>query len=344
MTQRSTPRKKRPTQADVARLAGVSQAMVSYVFNNSMTFSVPEETRRRILDAVTAVGYVPDRTARGLRTNKTYSVACVIPDITNPFYPAFARGIQDSLEQHGYDVILYNTDGVAEKEQKYLHLIQQNHVDGAILTTTHLDVDDFQTLLKRHIAVVKMDVGPSVFPGLPVDVVYSDSTGAARMAVQHLLDRGHTRIAMLNGRGGPPRDTRLIGYRTTLMERGITVDEALIQPGDYSEESGYRGMHRLLALENRPTAVFASNDLMAIGALSALEQANLRVPQDVAVIGFDDIPVARMVRPPLSTIAHFSEKQGQRAAELLMERISGAFDGDGRSVEMPYRLIIRQST
>jgi LacI family transcriptional regulator len=305
---------------------------------------VPEETRRRILDAVAEVGYIPDRTARGLRTSKTYTVACIIPDITNPFYPAFARGIQDSLEQHGYDAILYNSDYVAEKERKYLHLIQQNHVDGAILTTMHLDTEDYRVLLRRHIAVVRMDVAPVMFPDLPVDVVYSDSTGAARVAVNHLLDRGHTRIAMLDGRDGPPRDTRLIGYRQALTERGIAPDEALIQPADFTEESGYHGMRALLALDERPTAVFAANDLMAIGALSALEQAGLRVPQDIAVMGFDDIPVARMVRPPLSTIAHFTEKQGQRAAELLLDRIDGALDVAGRNVEMPYRLIIRQST
>ncbi len=344
MTERSSTRRKRPTQADVARLAGVSQAMVSYVFNNNPTFSVPEETRQRILDAVASLGYVPDRNARGLRTNKTYTVACIIPDITNPFYPAFARGIQDSLEARGYDLIIYNTDGAADKEKKYLRLIQQNHVDGTILTTMHLEASDFQALLQHHIALVQMEVGPVDRADLAMDVVYVDNVAAARAAVTHLLDRGHTRVAMLDGRGGPPRDTRLIGYRQALDARGLTPDESLILIGDFSEDSGYRGMQALLALDHRPTAVFAANDLMAIGALSAIETAGLRVPQDIAMMGYDDIPAARMVRPSLSTIAHFPEKQGQRAAELLVERLGGALEEPGRSVEMPFSLIVRQST
>lgn len=344
MTERSVTRKKRPTQADVARLAGVSQAMVSYVFNNNTTFSVPEETRQRILDAVASLGYVPDRNARGLRSSKTYTVACIIPDITNPFYPAFARGIQDSLEARGYDLIIYNTDGVADKEKKYLQLLQQNHVDGAILTTMHLAADDFQTLHQHHIALVQMEVGPMDRPEVPMDVVYVDNVAAARAAVTHLLDRGHTHIAMLDGRGGPPRNTRLTGYHQALTGRGLTPDDTLIVTGDFSEDSGYRGMQALLSLDERPTAVFAANDLMAIGALSAIETAGLRVPQDIAIMGYDNIPAARMVRPSLSTIAHFPEKQGQRAAELLVERLGGASDEPGRSAEMPFSLIVRQST
>ena len=153
-------RKKQPTQADVARRAGVSQATVSYVLNNNTVIAVPPETRQRIQDAIRDLGYIPDRAARSLRTRKTYTLAGVIPDITNPFYPAFERGIQDLADQQGYDLIMYNTDGSAEKEHKSLRSVQQGRVDGLIAVLFHLTAQDLLPLLDMNIAVVRLEATP----------------------------------------------------------------------------------------------------------------------------------------------------------------------------------------
>ncbi|MBX3062217.1 MAG: LacI family DNA-binding transcriptional regulator [Anaerolineae bacterium] len=340
-----TLRKARATQADVARLAGVSQATVSYVLNNNTSVSVPVETRQRIHDAIQQLGYIPDRNARSLRTSKTFTIACVIPDITNPFYPAFARGVQDIADVQGYDLILYNTDGIAEKEQKCLHSILQGKADGVVATFSHLGLTELQPLYERNIAVVKMDVAPVDVHDLPVDVLYIDNVEAAQTAVSFLIEHGHRRIAMIGGTDAPPRDTRLLGYRQAMAARQLVTDELLIHSGDFTQGSGYRAMRDLLDLpsEIRPTAVFAANDLMAIGALMAITEAGLHVPQDIAVVGFDDIPAASLVNPPLTTITHFTERLGRRAAEMLLERLNGDVHAPGRDEAMPYQLIIRES-
>ena len=164
-------RKKQTTQADVARRAGVSQATVSYVLNNNTAIAVPADTRQRIRDAIRDLGYIPDRAARSLRTRKTYTLAGIIPDITNPFYPAFERGIQDLADQHGYDLIMYNTDGSAEKERKSLRSVQQGHVDGLIAVLFHLNAKDLLPLLDMNIAVVRLEATPKRAGAAPAKTV-----------------------------------------------------------------------------------------------------------------------------------------------------------------------------
>jgi LacI family transcriptional regulator len=335
-------RRKHPTQADVARRAGVSQATVSYVLNNNSSIAVPPETRQRINDAIAELGYIPDRAARSLRTRKTYTIAGVIPDITNPFYPAFERGIQDLADQHGYDLIMYNTDESAEKERKCLRSVQQGRVDGVIAVLFHLSATDLLPLLEKGIAVVRLEATPKRAGAAPLDNLYVDNIAAARSAVAYLIGKGHTRIGMITGRRGPGRN-RLLGYQQALAERHIALDAQLIRSGDFNVAGGHQSMRQLLALTPRPTAVFAANDLMAMGAMSAIRTAGLRVPDDVAVVGFDDIPAAELVTPPLTTVTQFQEQLGRRAAELLLERFGGGAPEGGRCEEMPYKLIVRES-
>ncbi|MCI0399606.1 MAG: LacI family transcriptional regulator [Chloroflexi bacterium] len=342
---KSSP-KKVPTQADVARLAGVSQAMVSYVLNDNSNISVPPETRQRILDAIEELGYMPNKVARSLRTRKTKTIACVVPDITNPFHTVFARGIQDVVERHGYDLILYNTDRIPHKERASLRLLQQGRVDGIIMTALHLTAEDFLPLLRLNIPVVVQ--GPNVMPlqveGFPLDSVHVNDVAAARAAVSYLIERGHRRIGLIAGqKDTPPRRQRELGYWQTLAEYGLAVDEKLIQDGDFREEGGYQGMRALLALSPRPTAVFAASDLMAVGALVAIKEAGLKAPDDVAVVGFDDIPIAKLISPALTTIAQFEDKLGQRSAEMLFDRLNGTAPEEGRREEMPYQLVVRDS-
>jgi len=333
---------RRPTQADVARLAGVSQALVSYVVNDHPLISVPAATRRRILDAIDQLHYVPDSSARRLRTRKTLTIAVVIPDITNPFYPAFQRGIQDVADHQGYDVLTYNTDGDPEKEARCLRSVQQGRVDGLISVLFHQTAADLRALLDRGIAVVRLESVKKEAGAWPIDNVYVDSTAAARAMVTHLVARGHRRIGIITGRRGP-RPARVIGYLQALTEHGIAVDDRWVREGEFREQGAYGAMQELLALSSPPTAVFAVNDLMAIGALMAVRKAGLRVPDDIAIAGFDDIPAAQFVAPALTTIAQHPERLGQRAAKMLLERLRGEVPGHGRCEAMPYELVVRES-
>jgi len=336
---------KRPVQADVARLAGVSQAMVSYVVNGTSTVVVPEETRRRILDAVDELGYVPDRAARSLKTRKAYMIASVIPDITNPFYPAFERGIQRVAETHGYDLVIYNTDGRSTNERKCLRSVLQGRVDGVVAVLFHATVRDLSALLEQGIAVVRLEATRKRADtlNLPLDNLYVDNASAACSAVDYLFKRGHERIGMITGPNGPGR-ARLLGYRRSLTKHGVSPDGVVVQDGGFDEESGYRTMRELLELPTPPTAIFAANDTIAVGAMLAIKEKGLLIPQDVAVVGFDDIPAARLVTPSLTTVTQFQEKLGRRAAEMLFERLDGSAPESGRCEEMPYRLLVREST
>lgn len=317
--------------------------MVSYVLNGKTVLAVPDETRQRILDAIGTLGYVPDRRAQSLRTRKTYTIACVIPDITNPFYPAFARGIQDVAAAHGYDCISYNTDGIAEREEKCFRALQRGQIDGVIATLFHLKLQDMQPLWERGIAIVRFEARRPRTIAAPIDVIYLDNQAAARAMVSYLLDRGHTRIGMITGDQGP-RSARVRGYRDALAGRGIPIDETLIRGSHFNEESGYQAMMALLACDPRPTAVFAANDLIALGALMAARAAGLRVPEDLALAGFDDIPATQLVSPTLTTVSQSAHAIGKRAAGMVLERLNGSLGNAGRCEEVPYTLVVREST
>lgn len=335
----------KPTQADVALRAGVSQAMVSYVLNNNSELSIPLETRQRILSVIDELGYVPDSIARSLRTRRTLTIACVIPDITNPFHTVFAQGVQEIAEQYNYDLLLYSTNRMVEKEWKSLSILRQGRVDGVIITPLHLKAQDLLPVLANIPVVVQ---GPLVMPlqvdDYPLDSLRVNDRAAADAAVSFLIERGHTHIGLIAGqKGTPPRQEREAGYLQALSRNQIEVDASFIQDSDFREAGGYHSMQTLLQVSPRPTAVFAISDLMAVGALVAVKEAGLKIPDDIALVGFDDIPIAKLVNPALTTIAQFQGKMGRRAAEMLFERLTGTMIGMGRREEMPFELIIRES-
>jgi LacI family transcriptional regulator len=338
-----TARRRGPTQADVARMAGVSQSAVSYIANDIAASRIPEVTRWRVLAAIEELGYVPDRAARSLRTRKTLTLACIIPDITNPFYPAFQRGIQDASVRHGYDVLIYNTDGDPEREARVLRSVQQGRVDGVVTVLFHQSAIALRDLLDRGIAVVRFESTRKHAGLWPIDNLYVDNAAAARAVITHLIQRGHTRIGVITGRKGP-RPARLFGYLHALTEHGIEPDDRLVREGDFQERGAQLAMRELLALTDPPTAIFAVNDLMAIGAILAIREAGLRIPEDIAVTGFDDIPAAQFVHPTLTTIAQHPERLGSRAAEMLLERLNGTAPDHGRCEEMPFELVVRESS
>jgi LacI family transcriptional regulator len=335
---------RKPTQGDVARLARVSQTAVSYVLSNKPAVNLSDETRQRILAAAQELGYVPNSAARALRTRKSMTIANIIPDITNPFYPWFERGIQDAIESEGYDLIVFNTDGLREKEQRALRFARQGRVDGLIMTPFHLSPADFSPLADSGIAAVVLGRTELDWSSSEIDNISIDNVAAARTAVDHLLDKGHLRVAMIAGiRGTPPRERRVEGYREALAAHNMPVVEQLIRAGEFTEAGGYEGAKELLRLSPRPTAIFAANDLMAIGALQALREEGIAVPGEIAIVGFDDISAASLVHPSLTTIAQFPYELGRRAADLLFDRLSGRRTGPGDHVEMPFELIVRES-
>jgi len=332
---------KKPTQNDVARRANVSQALVSYVLNGS-DVTIPAETRQRILDAMKELGYQPSKVARSLRTSRTYTIAGVIPDILNPFYPAFQRGIQDVADAENYDLITYNTDANPDKERSFCQSLLQGRADGLIVVLFHVNATALVPLLERGIPVIRLEAMYKAPGGYPLDNIYVDNAAASHAAVAYLIGRGHRRIGMLAGHAGPTRH-RMAGYWQALTEHSITPDEGLIETAEFNETGGYTGMQALLERARGLTAVFASNDLMAIGAIQAIQNAGLRVPEDIAVVGFDDIPTARLVNPALTTVSQHQEQIGRRAAQMLFERLNGSVPPGGRTEAMPFELIIRQS-
>lgn len=341
---RTPTRTRRPTQADVARLAGVSQPVVSYVLSGDPDAPVAPETRERVLAAIAQLRYVPDRTARSLRNRRTSTVAGIIPDITNPFYPAFERGVQDIAEAAGYDLVTWNTDGVGDKERKALRAARESRVAGLIVTPFHLDLDDLLPLAEDGIAVVVNGEVPYDPTPAGIDVVGIDNAAAAAGAVAYLIERGHTRIGMIAGEEGtPPREGRVRGYEQALRAHALPLDAVLIRHGDFAEAGGYHAAGELLKLPDRPTAVFAANDLMAMGAMIRFREEGVRVPEDIAIVGYDDIPAARLVHPPLTTVAQYPELIGRRAAELVVERLEGRAPAFGRRERLPFDLIVRES-
>jgi LacI family transcriptional regulator len=336
--------RRKPTQGDVARLAEVSQATVSYVLTNSTAVNLPAETRQRILDVARDLGYVPNSAARTLRTRKTLTVGSIIPDITNPFYPWFERGIQDVSDRQGYELIVYNTDGNTEKERKALQSARQGRVDGLIMTPFHVIPSDFEPLVQSGVAAVVLGRVDLDWSSVEIDSLSIDNVAAGRVAVDYLLELGHTRIAMIAGVAGtPPRENRVKGYRQALAAHNVPIEDQLIRAGEFTEQGGYEGTKELLRLDPRPTAIFAANDLMAIGAYQALREANVSVPDEMAVVGFDDISAASLVHPALTTIAQHPYQLGKQAAELLFDRLSGQTTGPGCLLEMPFELIVRES-
>lgn len=331
----------RPTQKDIAKLAQVSQATVSLVLNRISDASVPPVTQQKVLRAAKRLGYVPNRVAQSLRTQRTKTVACIVPDITNPFYPALERGAQKSAETNGYDVLIYNTDGLPAKEHKCLDRLLEGRVDGVIGVFFHLTARDLRPLLDRRIAVVRIEANPKKIGPWPLDNLFVDNALGAKAGTQYLIKGGHRRIAMIAGSGGPERN-RVSGYLQALDEAGLKPQ--LVSRGGFNEESGYRSTKQILSAATRPTAIFAGNDLMAFGAMAAIREAKLTIPQDIALLGFDDIFTARFVTPTLSTISQFQYELGRVAAEMVLERINQLPPGTpGRQREMPFEVVKRQS-
>jgi len=327
------------TIREVAQRAGVSYATVSHVINK--TRFVSDETRTRVLSAMSELNYRPNALARSLRIGETHTIGLILPDSANPFFAEIARSIEDRAFKLGYSVILCNTERDTHREQLYVDVLSKRQVDGIIFVATGDQADSLNFLIDQDMPVVLIDRD---LPNIEVDAVLTDNQQGGYLATRHLIQRGHRRIACIAGPSHiTPSAERVTGYLQALAEAGIPYDESLILGGDYHPASGQQVAATLLAHDFPPTAIFALNDLMAMGALRAAAEAGLRVPQDLGIIGYDDIEFASFTNPPLSTIAQPKDEVGSQATEILVKRITEKTNAKRRLV-LPPTLIIRGST
>lgn len=329
------------TLEDIARASGFSLPTVSRVLSDS-SYPVSPATRRRVLDVAQSMGYTPNLAARGLRTRRTHTVGIVVDDIMSPFVPPIVRGIQDRLAEDGLSGLLVNADWNPDSERAAIASLLSRPVDGILFVEySHLDVDEaLGRSGKPHLFVHRL-FGASI----ENSVVPDDHYGAT-LAVDHLIGLGHRRIALISGPATwHNARARFDGYCATLAAHGIPVDAGLISYGDWEKESGHAAAAALLAASPRPTAIFAANDLMALGAVYAAQDAGLRVPGDVAVVGYDNRHFARIVRPALTTVSMPMYEMGQIAAGLLAQQIGeGAGKADrAAEVKVKGRLFVRET-
>jgi LacI family transcriptional regulator len=304
---------------DVAELADVSVTTVSHVLNK--TRYVDRSLVRRVETAVKSLGYQPNALARGLRRNETRMLGMVVPDNSNPYFAELARSIEDACFECDYNVILCNSDEDPTKEHAYLSLLAEKRVDGIVFVASGNDRSGVEAVLRQKIPMVILD---RELKGTKCDSIVVDNRAGAFRATQHLILGDHRRIGCVCGpKNLTSARERLQGYQDALTEAGLRVDPKLIQPGDFHIEGGYTAVQALLDLPNRITAVFAANDLMAIGVLRGIAVRGLRVPEDIAVVGFDGISLGRYSQPPLTTMAQPIREIGKLATELVLSRVNG---------------------
>lgn len=327
-----------PTISDVAAKAGVSVATVSRVINGSS--KVSPETLIKVKQAIAELNYRPNLLGRALRKTKSERVLVLLPNIANPFYAEIVKGIEDVANKNGYSIMLCNTDSNLEREKKYIKMLKSHLADGAILMASEMTCEEL-TELSHEIPIVQCC---EYKVGIPITHVSIDNEMAAYKAVNHLIGLGHKKIAFIGAKNQfLSSSLRKDGYIRALNEAGIDFDPAYCGYGDYSYKSGFRIMKQLLSLETRPTAVFCISDLMAVGAIRSAMEEELRVPEDLAVCGFDNIYFSRMFKPTLTTVSQPMHDLGCTAMEALINII------EEKSTEpmhyfMEHELIIREST
>lgn len=317
MGARRTTRGQQPTVTDVARRARVSPATVSRVLNRYP--HVRPRVREAVLRAVRGLGYRPDQVARSLARHETKTLGLVVADITNPFYAETARAVVETARGHGYNVILCNTDNLPRLQEEYIEVLRQRRVDGIIFGSVFLDDPVVEGLVEARYPCVMYNRRLRSGRG---NYIVLDNLRASHDLTRHLLDLGHRRIAFIAGlRQISTAAERLQGYRAALRAAGLPVDPALIRPGAFKAEMARRAAADLFKLPRRPSAIMAGNDLMALGVIQAAGDVGLRVPEDLAVVGFDDIEIAAHPQIQLTTMAQQKAEMGRLAVIWILEVI-----------------------
>jgi LacI family transcriptional regulator len=329
------------TIKDVAKRAGVNASTVSRVINNDSKLSIREETKQRILDSIRELGYHPNSIARNLRLNTSDAIGMLIPDITNPLFPEVIKGVESLASEKDLSLILCHTEDSHEKELKMIRFLINRRVDGLLLASVHMRADTIDEVEKSGIPYVLVNRGNRKDAGA---YVVADNTAGAKMAVHHLISLGHTRIAHIAG--FLYTDTgieRVEGYRKELNLADIPFNSDYMIEAGYTEPEGYKAMNKLLLLPDRPTAVFAANDLLAMGAILAINKKGLKVPEDVSIVGFDGIWLVERITPALTTVKIPLNEMGYLAMNMLFHKMKGLPVEQERIVLQP-SLVVRSST
>ncbi len=326
------------TLTELARKAGVSTATVSRALTNS-DHPMSESTRQRILELARESGYQPNQVARSLRTSTTKTIGILVENILSPFIAPIIRGIQDTLKPVGYLGLIVNTDWDEQVEMESLHVLNNRQIDGIIFVATwYRDTSLLEQMTRKPYTFVHRH-----FNSHCPNSVLADDRNGARLAVGHLANLGHRRIAYLSG----PADWdasrfRLQGYLEELAARGLPHDEQLVIEGSWEVEGGYQAVHQLLALQDPPTAIFAGNDMIALGAIHGAQDRGVQIPRDLAIVGYDDREFTRFFRPSITTVSLPCHEMGAASAELLLKLFNGEIQSS-EPVEVPGQLIVRES-
>ena len=330
------------TLRDVAAAARVHPATASRALNPETRILVSEDTARRVTEAAARLGYRPNPVARSLRTRRSHTVGVLIPDLNNPLFPPIVRGLEDKLSAAGYVALIGNTDADASRERTLFEQMRARHVDGFALATATLHDELLADAAAAEVPLVLMN---RLAPDFSFPSVSVDNDQGARMAISHLTRLGHTRIAHIAG----PQEastglSRLRGFREGMAAHGLEVREDLIAyAARYTVEEGTRCFRELLTAQGGFTAVAAANDMLAVGCYAAFDEAGLQCPDDISVIGFNDMPFIDRLRPPLTTVRFPHYQLGTEAAQLLLERISGT-DKPVKILFLAPELVVRGST
>jgi LacI family transcriptional regulator len=327
------------TVKDVANKAGVSIATVSRVLNE--TRFVSDELHQRVMEAVDELNYRPNAIARSLRCRRTHNIAMVVPDIAYPLLAEVARGVQERSYRLGYSAIMCVSDGNPEREADCLQTLMEKQVDGIILVAAGSKSWHVQALVAAGLPLV---ICNRALPGVRADTVVADDEASGWLAVTHLLDLGHEEVGCIAGPESlSVSQDRVNGYRRAMQSRGTPCRPDLLVHGDFRYRGGYEAMHRLLDLTTPPNAIFACNDMMAMGAICAASQRRRRIPEDVAIVGCDDIAMARFTNPSLTTVAQPKHQMGSMAVDMLTEKMELGESPDTQRV-LPVELVIRDSS
>lgn len=326
------------TIKEVAKKAAVSTATVSRVFNN--TGPVDEETRKRVFTVAQKLRYTPNAAGRSLSTKRTDAIGLLLPDIYGEFFSEVIRGADQTAQQNRYHLLVSSSHNHREEIEAALR-VMSGRVDGLVLMSPQIDAHTLTSNLPINLPVVLLNC---YVDSMAFDSLNIDNFGGAREMTRHLIEHGHRRIATIKGNAGNlDADERLRGYRQALLENQMAAAEDLEIAGNFSEESGYEAVKKILSLTPRPTAIFASNDAMAIGALSALRELGVAIPAEMALVGFDDIPIARFLSPPLTSVRVSIHELGTLAIQKLVHAIDKKNKHAKQHAVIPTSLARRES-
>lgn len=328
------------TITEVAKLAGVSIGTVSRVLNNG---SCKPETRQRVREAIHSLNYVPNHVARSLKRQTTEQIALVIPDIANPVYVAMAKSVQQTAKDRGFRLSLISTDGNSSEEEHALKSLEQKHVDGLIICSLRPSAKLVRQVERANSRICVIGQLPA---GTKVDNIRVDSASGAALAVQHLVDQGRRVIGFINGIAQTvPAEARQRGYQRALVENHLSADPDLTVYADFTMAGGHAAVNVLLGKRPDIDAIFCANDAMALGVLKRLRELRRQVPEDIALVGMDDIELGKISTPTLTSVALLAGERGRIAAELLLERIAGNQEADEpHQITVMPKLIVRESS